>query len=148
MLMHLLQQAHAALACGTAGQPGQGAAAAAGSDWQRLVCAAAAADGSCKQPGGRSWSVRIRPPSVVRQLLRQRQRPAGSGSAAAQSGAGGRLQLVVQHLLGLLVALNLVLHWTLLLDAAACTGVWLQERLLAPHIAWLAEAQPGAWAAP
>lgn len=53
------------------------------------------------------------------------------------------LQWCVQHLLGLLVALNLLLHWQLVLDAAAAAGAWLQYDVLQPHIDWLAQAHPG-----
>lgn len=53
------------------------------------------------------------------------------------------LQWCVQHLLGLLVALNLLLHWQVVLDAAAAAGAWLQHDVLQPHIDWLAQAHPG-----
>jgi hypothetical protein len=68
---------------------------------------------------------------------------ASPARAAASTSQPYLLQLVVQHLLGLLVALNLLLHRQLVLDAAAAAGAWLQEDVLQPHIAWLSQAHPG-----
>lgn len=54
------------------------------------------------------------------------------------------MQFVVQHLLGFLVGLNLLLHKQLVLEAAAGVASWLQHDILHPHVQWLQDAQPGA----
>lgn len=69
--------------------------------------------------------------------------PVAPQAAAASTGQPYLLQLVVQHLLGLLVALNLLLHRQVVLNAAAAAGAWLQEDILQPHITWLSQAHPG-----
>jgi hypothetical protein len=53
------------------------------------------------------------------------------------------LQVLVQHLLGVLLALNLLLHSAVVLDAAAAAGSWLQQDVLQPHIHWLMQGHPG-----
>lgn len=76
----------------------------------------------------------------------QQDTAAASGTQADELLPGSQpdmLQLCVQHLLGLLVGLNLLLHWQLVLDAAAAAGTWLQHDVLQPHIDWLAQARPG-----
>jgi hypothetical protein len=94
----------------------------------RAAAAAAAAAGSAADAGP------------------QQDTAAASGTQADELLPGSQpdmLQLCVQHLLGLLVGLNLLLHWQLVLDAAAAAGTWLQHDVLQPHIDWLAQAHPG-----
>jgi hypothetical protein len=69
--------------------------------------------------------------------------PVAPQAAAANTGQPYLLQLVVQHLLGLLVALNLLLHRQVVLDAVVAAGAWLQEDVLKPHTTWLSQAHPG-----
>lgn len=56
---------------------------------------------------------------------------------------GWQLQVLVQHLLGLLVGLNLLLHREVLLEAAAGAAANLADNVLEPHIQWLMAAHPG-----
>lgn len=53
------------------------------------------------------------------------------------------LQVVVQQLLGLLIALNLLLHREMLLEGFSAAAGWLQQDLLQPHIHWVMQAHPG-----
>jgi hypothetical protein len=91
------------------------------------------------------------------------QQPTAAAAAAAEGVTGGRqastapasqqqslpgsqpdlLQWFVQHLLGVLIALNLLLHRQVVLEAAAAAGAWLQHGVLQPHIGWLMQAHPG-----
>lgn len=98
--------------------------------------------------------LRLAPAALAAQRQAQTAAQGAAGTQEAVAAAGSHaqplpgsqpdfLQWFVQHLLGVLVALNLLLHRHLVLDTAAAAGAWLQQHVLQPHIDWLTQAHPG-----
>jgi xanthosine utilization system XapX-like protein len=152
--MHMLQQAHGAIALSKQQQQPAGAP---GGGWQHLAAALVAASVGIQQHPPwctQRWAAQLSAAAAGTagrlQLLRQ-PGPYGSRSGLVAGGSsdvaciasGARLQWAVQHLLGVLIGLNLFLQQQVLLEGAAAAAAWLQEGVLEPHIQWLTQAHPG-----